>query len=527
MPRSHLKVISSLLLSLCLFLVQAQNAQAERPNILLIMLDDLGFADLGCYGSEIETPRIDELAEQGLRFSQFYNTSKCHATRVSLLTGLYTNQAGDSKLHRGTTIAQVLGESGYFTSMAGKWHLSKEPTDFGFERYWGHLSGATDFFKGDKTFRLNGEFWNDFDDDFYLTDANVEWSEKFIGEALDSGKPFFHYLAFNAPHYPLQAPKESIKKYLNKYDIGWETIREQRFLKQKRLGLFDDSQDLPRIPNHMKAWDELSAEAQEFESFRMAIYAAMVDHADAAIGRLLDYLKEQRAYENTLVMILSDNGACPFDRSKNLHIEPWKAHSYYVYDSSWATVGNTPLLHYKQTQHEGGISTPFIAHWPQGLTATGTWERSQAHVIDVMATCLKISGAQYPNSSDIEPLQGKSLIPLFRGKTREPHEELYFRFGLCRALRQGDWKIVSFYGHKWELYNIAEDRFEQYNLSDVHPERVKAMAARWHTLAEHKDRLPIKQRKPAGSERPEDHWDAWKNLHTKKYPENWKLPTFE
>ncbi len=344
---------------------------ADRPNILLMMVDDLGFSDFGCYGSEIETPRIDALAEHGLRFTQFYNTAKCHSSRVCLLSGLYCGQAGDQKLNHATTIAAVLGQAGYFTSMAGKWHLDQQPTDFGFQRYWGHLSGDTDYFKGDKTFRLNGAEWNGFDKDFYTTDANVDWSMKFIDEALESGKPFFHYIAFNAPHYPLQAPKADIKKYLGRYDAGWEMIRETRFAKQQQLGLFPKDMVLPSLPDHMTEWDSLNEKERDFESFRMSIFAAMVDKVDQNIGRMIDYLQEKGQLENTLIILCSDNGACAFERSKNIDIPPWQGGSHYTYDASWATVGNTPLRHYKQTQHEGGISSPLIVHWPKHVKNEG------------------------------------------------------------------------------------------------------------------------------------------------------------
>jgi arylsulfatase len=497
---------------------------AEKPNILLIMVDDLGFADFGCYGSEISTPRIDRLAEQGLRFSQFYNTAKCHSSRVSLLTGLYCNQAGSEKLNRATTIAEVLGKAGYFTSMAGKWHLDRQPTDFGFQRYWGHLSGATDCFVGDSTFRLNGEAWSEFDENFYTTDANVDWSMRFIEEAVEDGKPFFHYIAFNAPHYPLQAPKEDIRKYLGRYDAGWEAVRRSRFEKQKKLGLFPESMPLPPMPGHIPAWDQLPEEQREFESFRMAVFAAMVDRIDQNIGRLLDWLEERDALNNTLIILCSDNGACPFERSKKLDVPPWKGGSYYLYDASWATVGNTPLRHYKQTQHEGGISSPLIVRWPGRIANPGRWERSPGHLIDVMATCIDVTGASYPANSTVEPLQGKSLLPLFDGRGRAAHEALYFQFSNCRALRMGDWKIVSFYGHQWELYNLAEDRCEQNDLADKHPERVASMAARWHEMALQKDRLSGKLSRPV-SDKPSPHTQS--SWHKADVYSQWEMPPFD
>ncbi len=484
-----------------IFLAQTACNQAEetKPNILLIMVDDLGFSDFGCYGSEIQTPHIDALANSGLRFTQFYNTAKCHSSRVSLLSGLYCSQAGDQSLSRATTIAEVVGKAGYFTSMTGKWHLNREPTDVGFERYWGHLSGATDFFVGDSTFRLNGQPWFEFDEDFYTTDANVDYAFRFIDEALANETPFFHYIAFNAPHYPLQAPKRDIEKYLGTYDVGWDRIRKARFEKQQQIGLFSDSMALPALPGHMTQWESLGAEEREFESFRMSIFAAMVDRIDQNIGRLVSYLEEKGVMDNTLIMICSDNGACPFERSRDMDIPPWEGGSFYLYDASWATVGNTPLRHYKQTQHEGGISSPMIVHWPDHIADQGGWEGGVGHLMDIMATCLEVTGASYPDDDHIQPLQGRSLVPLFEGKDRDPHEVLYFKFGNCRALRKGDWKIVSFYGSQWELYNVVNDRVEQEDLAWKHPEMVEEFSAQWHQMAQQTDLLPEKARRPVNN----------------------------
>ncbi|MEO0452914.1 MAG: arylsulfatase [Verrucomicrobiota bacterium] len=484
-------------------------AAAERPNILLIMLDDLGYADFGCYGSEIATPHIDQLAKEGIRFTQFYNTAKCHSSRVSLLSGLYCNQAGNSSLSRATTLAAVAGQEGYATSMTGKWHLKKTPLDFGFQQYWGHLSGATDFFIGDKTFRYGREPWNDFDEDFYTTDANVDYTLEFLDKSIASGKPFFHYIAFNAPHYPLQAKKRDIEKYMGRYDVGWGVIRVERFAKQMKLGLFAEDVTLPPLPKHVPAWDTLTEEQRAFESYRMAVYAAMVDSVDQNMGRLIDYLKEQGVYENTLIMLLSDNGACPFERSKNLHIPPWEGGSYLLYDASWATVGNTPFKHYKQTQHEGGISTPFIAHWPNGIREAGSFESEPSHLIDVMATVLELTEGTYPDDQNVQPREGKSLVPLLKGEPREAHAELYFEFGTCRALRQGDWKLVSFYQHQWELYNIKDDRTEQNDLADQFPDRVQAMAQRWNEIATKKDFQNKKKVSPVKMEASPETKSTW------------------
>ena len=501
-------------------LFSCKSPEPDRPNILIVMVDDLGFSDFGCYGSEIKTPRIDALAENGLRFTQFYNTAKCHSSRVSLLSGLYCTQAGDESLSRATTIAEVLRDTGYFTSMTGKWHLHREPTDVGFDRYWGHLSGSTDFFLGDNTFRLNGEQWTGFTEGFYTTDANVDFSIRFLDEALETGKPFFHYIAFNAPHYPLQAPREDVESYLGVYDVGWDKIREKRFARQQSLGIFANETKIPPLPGHMKDWDSLNPGEQQLESFRMSVYAAMVDRIDQNMGRLLDYLEEKGVLNNTLIMICSDNGGCPFERSKNLEIPPWEGGSWLLYDASWATVSNTPLKHYKQTQHEGGISTPLVVHWSGKIDKPGRWERSPGHLIDFMATCVDAAHTVYPEREGIEPLQGRSLLPLFTGADREDHEELYFVFNQCRALRQGDWKLVSFYGFRWELYNLAEDRFEQNDLAEDYPERVREMAQRWFILAEQKDQLPEKKRRAVKDDPGPPTWNEW---HKPELVEGWEV----
>tara|TARA_B100001123_G_scaffold439607_1_gene576810 strand:+ start:682 stop:2337 length:1656 start_codon:yes stop_codon:yes gene_type:complete len=511
---------------LCLFAFAAQSfAKDSRPNILLMMVDDLGFADFGSYGSEIQTPNIDRLASNGLRFTQFYNTAKCHSSRLALLSGQYSLYAGESDFRNAVTIAQVLKKAGYSASMTGKWHLKKQPTDYGFEQYWGHLSGATDFFAGDNTFRMNGEVWNDFEKikDFYVTDANIDYSIEFLENALQEDKPFFHYIAFNAPHYPLHAPKETIEKYLGRYDAGWEVLREERFVKQKLLGLFPADAELPPLPDHVPAWNSLTQKQQQFESFRMAIFAAMVDRVDQQIGRLINYLKEKGEFENTLIMLCSDNGACPFERSYNLDIPPWEAGSYYLYDASWATVGNTPFKHYKQTQHEGGIASPFIIHWPNKIKNAGSLNTELSHLIDVMATCIDVAGTDYPKEDGVWPLQGRSLMSVFQGGERTGHDELFFVFGSCRALRQGDWKLVSFYQHQWELYNIAEDRMEQNNLASQMPKRVARMQKRWREIAHEGDMDSKKHMEPTNDVPSPDDRNSW---HDPEKVADWAMPQF-
>ena len=501
------RVVVALLLGLIPSLVCLK--ADERPNIVLIMADDLGFSDLGCYGSEIDTPNLDRIASDGLRFRSFYNTAKCHSSRVSLLTGLYCDQAGSAKLDRGATIAEVLGKAGYFTAMSGKWHLSKEPTDFGFQRYWGHLSGACNFFTGDNTFRLNGEKY-DIPKTlngrrFYTTHAITDYALDFLDEAVDSEKPFLLYLAYNAPHYPLHAPEKDVKKYDGRYDAGWDKIRASRYQKQLQTGVIPKKwKNAPR-PDHVPAFESISAKEKQWEADRMEVFAAMVDVLDQNIGRLVGELKKKGVWENTIFLFCSDNGACPFERTRGRYLKPWDEKSYWTYDASWAYAGNTPFRLYKQNQHEGGISSPMIAHWPKGMkTKPGLFTDQPGHLIDFMATFIDAAKADYPKQigeRKIDPLQGKSLLPIFQGKQREGHDSLYFHFGTDRALRQGDWKLVSAKLGKWELYNLKKDRTEMNDLSNKHPEKVAAMSMEWFRLAKDLDRLKGKQLNPVKNTR--------------------------
>ncbi|MDP6504566.1 MAG: arylsulfatase, partial [Planctomycetota bacterium] len=440
---------------------------------------------------------LDSLAAKGLRFTQFYNTAKCHSSRVSLLTGLYCDQAGSTRLSRGATIAEVMSEAGYFTAMTGKWHLSKQPTDFGFKRYWGHLSGATNFFTGDGSFRLNGEAWKVPPElngrPFYTTHAITDFALKFLEEATRGDEPFMLYVPFNAPHYPLQAPEKDVKKYDGRYDGGWDRLRETRHRKQIDSGLLPAKWKLSPRPHHVPAWDTLNEKERQWEADRMEVFAAMVDVIDHNIGRLIEFLKKKGISDNTLILFCSDNGACPFERTRGRYLKPWDPKSYWTYDASWAHAGNTPFRLYKQNQHEGGISSPLIAHWPDGLkTRPGSVTSQPGHLIDFMATFVDIADAAYPKQigeRQIDSLQGKSLLPIFRGETRQGHETLYFHFGTDRAIRQGPWKLVSAKLGRWELYNLEDDRTELNDLSGQYPERLAAMSKEWFRIAKDVDRL--------------------------------------
>jgi arylsulfatase len=467
------------------------------------MADDLGFSDIGCYGAEIETPNLDALAGGGLQFTQFYNTAKCHSSRVSLLTGLYCDQAGGASLSRGATIAEALAPAGYFTAMSGKWHLSKQPTDFGFQRYWGHLSGSTNFFTGNNSFRLNGSEWavpkTHKGKPFYTTHAITDFALDFLDEASTADTPFMLYVAYNAPHYPLHAPEADVLKYDGRYDAGWDAIRAARHQRQLASGLVPKKWALSPRAETVPAWDSLTDKERSWEADRMEVFAAMIDVMDRNIGRIVSSLRDKKLLDNTLVLFCADNGGCPFERTKGATLKPWDPNSYWTYDASWAQVSNTPFRLYKQNQHEGGISSPLIAHWPTGIAKPGTINRQPGHLIDFMATFLDLAGADYPKAignRQVDPLQGKSLLPILQGKTRPGHDSLYFHFGSDRALRQGPWKLVSAKLGRWELYNVEDDRTELKDLAAANPERVSSMSKEWFRLAKDVNRLKGKALEP-------------------------------
>jgi arylsulfatase A-like enzyme len=455
-----------------------------RPNVLVILTDDLGFSDVGCYGSEIETPHLDRLAANGLRFSQFYNTAKCHSSRVSLLTGQYCKAAGDTALSHAVTSAEVLGNSGYFTTMTGKWHLKKEPTDVGFDRYFGHLSGACNYFKGDRTFRLNGQPWQVPDNGFYTTVANVDFALQFLRDARASDRPWYLYVAFNAPHAPLHALPQDYAKYKGRYDRGWDIVRATRVAKQKRIGLLSTDLKASSRPEHIPAWSAMEPWRQEYEANRMSTLAAMIHCVDREVGRLVNDLRSNNELDNTLILFVSDNGACPYDRKRPLlDVEPTDGDISLADSTGWAWARNSPFRYYKQNQFEGGIATPAIVHWPAGLkTAPGAVIRTPAHLIDVLPTLAEICQSPIPDQwldRELRPVSGVSLAPLFRGQALASRPPLHFLFSKDRALRDNGWKLVSFRGKAWELYHMTEDRSELKDLAKAQPERLRAMIETW------------------------------------------------
>ncbi len=463
---------------------------ASQPNFLLVMVDDMGFSDLGCYGSEIDTPNMDKLAAGGVRFTQLYNTAKCHSSRVSLLSGRWCRQAGDEGLKRAVIIPEVLAPVGYFTAMAGKWHLHKEPTDFGFQRYFGHLSGATNYYHGDNTFRLNGEKWTVPDQGFYTTIANVDRAIEFIGEARAAEKPWFQYVAFNAPHAPLQPLEADYMKYLGRYDVGWDVIRAARVAKQKQIGLLPTNlQESPR-PDHIRAWDQLDDAHRTWEAKRMAAYAGMIDRVDQEMGRLIKDLEKNGDLENTVILFVSDNGACPYDRgAPQPDAEPFDGQTSWSDSTGWAWARNSPFRYYKQNQFEGGISTPAILHWPAGLKQKpGSVIDQPAHLVDVLPTFAELASAKVPTTfpdREPTPLAGISLAPLIAGGEIKKRPPIHLLFSSDRGLRDGEWKIVSYKSQPWELYHIPTDRTELHDVAAKNPEIVEHMVKQWHDMSEH------------------------------------------
>ncbi|GAA5507927.1 arylsulfatase [Novipirellula caenicola] len=525
----------SFLLALSLTTLSCTFASAaERPNIIVIMVDDMGISDIGPYGSEIPTPHLDALAENGVRFSQFYNTGRCCPTRASLLTGLYSHQAGIGWMtadqgvagYRGrlndqcVTIAEVLRQVGYFTAMTGKWHVGANhgvhPWGRGFDRSLNLAAGGVHFSnqtgsKGGANMFLNGETISSEDPrlnpPWYGSDLWTEQGLKFVDEAIDAKKPFFWYLAHVAPHFPCMAPEETIAKYRGKFMAGWDKLREQRYAKQIELGLIDKNWKLEPRPEEIPAWDSLSADEQKRYDDMMAIYAAMIEEVDKNLGKLVDALRQRQQLDNTLILFLSDNGgnAEAGISGKYNGDNPGDPHSDVFIGRCWAHLNNTPFRKYKHYNHEGGTSSPLIAHWPAAIeprTGPEAWIETPTHLIDIMATCVDLGDATYPetfNGTPIKPMQGQSLKPLLTGSGDFADRPLYWEHEGNAAIRVGNHKLVR-QGLRgdWELFDMAADRTEQNNLKSQHPELADTLAKQWNDWAVTHDVLP----RPAGKAKP-------------------------
>ena len=504
--------------------------ESEKPNIVIIMADDMGYSDIGCYGGEIQTPNLDGLAENGVRFTQFYNASRCCPTRASLLTGKYPHQVGLNRngqtlSRNAATIAEVLKENGYHTGMSGKWHLSQTkklanpqdqllwlshrkdssifaplesyPHNRGFEQHWGVIWGVVDYFD---PFSLvhNNEAVKEVPDDFYMTDFITDKSIEMIDEFYKDDKPFFLYVAHTAPHWPLHALPEDILKSKGVYDEGWDNLREKRYKGLIEKGIIDPKTASNATNESGKLW--INCDKKEWEASHMEVHAAMVDRLDQGVGRIIQKLKETGELENTIILFMADNGASPergflpgFDRPG--HNREGVSINYENFDrpgdeltwgylgDGWAGAINAPFRYWKKESFEGGNCTPFIVYWPAGLKGKeNTINRGVGHVIDILPTCLDLAGAEYPkevNGLKTTTIEGKSILPLLNNDISTTHDTLFWEHEGGRALRIGDWKIAALKKGEWELFNLAEDRTETNNLANEMPEKVKEMELVW------------------------------------------------
>ncbi|MFO8056555.1 MAG: arylsulfatase [bacterium] len=494
-------------------------ATGKRPNIVLILADDMGYSDIGCYGSEINTPAINRLASGGLRFNRFYNAARCCPTRASLLTGLYPHQAGVGHMthDRGTpgyrghlkqdcvTLGEAMGRAGYHTIMSGKWHVGSKkgrwPADRGFGEHYGIIAGSSHYFHpGEESMLAHNHKLVRPGEDFYTTDAFTDHAIRSIGECRKKdNNPFFLYLAYNAPHWPLHAYEEDVKKYEGRYKKGWDRLRQERYRRMKEMGIIEPGWNLSERDRATPPWKALTPWKKEEMERKMAVYAAMVDRMDQDINKLLRYLESTGEMDNTLILFLSDNGACHeltafgFDWNpkysegffKTLTARPGTPESFCSYGRGWSNAGNTPFRLHKHWTHEGGIATPLIAYWP-GVISPGGSTDEVGHVIDLMATCLDAAGADYPETfagNDIQPLEGKSLLPVLQGGSREGHDALFWEHEGNKAVIQGRWKLVSDYPGGFELYDLVEDRTETRNLAKDKKQKVKELSRMYEEWA--------------------------------------------
>jgi len=512
-----------------------------QPNVVLILVDDMGFSDIGCYGGEVRTPNLDRLARGGVRFSQFYNTARCSPSRASLLTGLHPHQTGIGILtnddrprgYSGTlnprcvTIAEALKAAGYATCLAGKWHLSSEmrepndawPTRRGFDRFFGTLTGCGSFWQPGTLTRGEANVEHEaLAPGFYYTDAITDEACSFVREQTQPGAgPFFLYLAYTAPHWPLHAREEDVAAYDGSFDVGWDLLRERRMQRLRDEGLLDDATVPSGRDPTQPAWDD--AEHKAWQVRRMQVYAAQIDRVDQGVGRVLAELERSGQFEDTLVIFLSDNGASDetlplveLERFKQrrdilrvqtrdgreVHVGnepgvmPGGEDTYASYGRAWANLSNTPFRFYKRWTHEGGIATPLIVHWPGGALANGSVVRRPFQLTDVLPTILEAAGVPYPTryqGREIQPCEGRSILPALRGKA-SPDGTLYWEHTGNAAIRRGRWKMVREHPKPWELYDMSCDRCELNDLAAAHPDVVQELGVAWQDWAERVGVIP-------------------------------------
>lgn len=558
MRLTMMRVLLSFTVLFGMLIFSAGALRAERPNVLVILADDLGYSDLGCMGGEIPTPNLDRLAAGGLRFTQCYNSARCCPSRASLMTGLYPHQAGIGSFAQArpsprkgpaylghlndncVTLAEVLGGAGYQTYMVGKWHMEVPgPTRRGFDEFYGYVKGyEQNQWDPSRYARLPQGRRPELtypDGKFYATDVFTDYSLEFLKQARAKNregekKPWFLYLAHSSPHFPVQAPKESVDKFVDTYRRGWDVLRKERFERMKASGLADGTWKLTErsvVPvdddaiangypgKQNPAWASLPEARREDLARRMAVFAAMVWHVDQGVGRIIEDLKANGELDNTLILFLSDNGACyewgPFGFDGPSRRGITKLHTgdelarmggpgtYHAYGSAWANLGNTPFRLYKHFTHEGGNCTPLIAHWPAGIKKPNRWARDPIHLMDVMPTLCSVAHAPYPTEragNKILPTEGTSLVPLFEGG-KLPDRPIASEHNGARSLRRGKWKVVwpvrMPHESAWELYDLSADRCETTNLADRMPDLTRELADEWTSWARRVKVHPIYQ----------------------------------
>jgi arylsulfatase A-like enzyme len=510
----------------------------DRPNILIIMADDMGYSDLWSFGSEISTPHLDKLADEGIKFTQFYNAARCCPTRASLMTGLYPHQAGIGDMtndmgvpsYRGdlndqcVTIAEALKRSGYRTFMSGKWHVTKHvdswrtwvdedrriytskhnwPIQRGFDEFFGTIHGAGSYYNPATLTKNNTPI--EATDGFYYTDAISDYAVEMVRKHAESDieSPFFGYISYTAPHWPLHALPEDIAKYKGKYDKGWDIIRDERMSRLTEMGLVNSSWELSLRDPDILPWEEVGN--KEWWAACMEVYAAMVDRMDQGIGKIIQALEETGQLDNTLIFFLQDNGGChevltdqwpmslhfpafqkdgtPLLRGNDVTVMPGPESTYMSYSAEWANVSNTPFRLYKHYIHEGGIATPLIAFWPAGIQQPSRTSNQFGHIIDIMPTCMEVAGASYPlefKGEQIKPMEGQSLLPVFHNQTFD-HVPIGWEHEGNRGFRDGKWKLVERKnpGVEWELYNMETDRTEQRNLASIYPQITESLIRKY------------------------------------------------
>lgn len=498
-----------------------EGGKRRVPNVVVILADDLGWSDLGCYGGDIETPNLDGLAKSGLRFTQFYNTSRCWPTRAALLTGYYAQHIRRDALPQvgggggarevrppwARLLPELLKPAGYRSYHSGKWHIDGKVLAGGFDRSLNMVNFGN-------FFTASGSLIDDVpvkppadEKGYHATTATADHAIGCLKDhaANHPSRPFFHYIAFLAPHFPLHAPQEDIDKYRDRYLSGWDSMREARFRRQKDMGLvatglsamepavgppypFPDALKKlgPDEVNRPLPWVDLKDSQRRFQATKMAIHAAMVDRMDREIGRVIGQLKGMGAFENTLILFASDNGASAEimvrDGGHDPQAEPGSAATYLCLGPGFSSACNTPFRRHKSWVHEGGISTPLIAHWPSGIAARNELRKSPSHVIDIVPTVLELAGVAKPgewNGVAVPAAPGKSLLPAFARDQTISRDSLWWMHENHRAVRVGDWKLVADAGEAWELYDMKTDRAEQHDLAATRPEKVKELEQVW------------------------------------------------